>query len=902
MTPDTRRRGTTVPTLLAALALASPHAPAQQPAQQGAQQGAQQPAQQGAGATGLAQPEQALRSATGLELQRLALIDLRLLETPGPEDYREAALMLSLAERLRPADAELTRRTCDAAFAAGDRALLDEATRRLLRNDPNDAVAMLRFLTARIEERQTIEERLDAYDRLLSTEGTQRLDPSVISRLAFDAALLHRETGAIDRFADLLGRAVLADPTNKQALSFAAAYYAGQLDDPVGNAELQLALLMADPHDPHVHLTVARSLAAHGALDQAARFNSLAHALFEADGQTPPDAIIERMALQWMLGNAWPVVVELDELLRREREIAAARRTRAEQLNLPLDTLPTAEQIFPPLQVFRMHALATASLADGLKLDALVTALERQVLEADTTPALGLSPIATRLLLAEVLLWTGGDAARADRVLADAEGINPEITTLTPDLFAWREYRLGRIDTATQLADALDPAVPEHALLLAELALARNDTPAASGHFAAAARAGSRTATGPWALHRLRTVAPDAPVRTATGDRLAQLADRVPGWVDDMVTDPLSFMALRVTLDRRSEDPSADLLLRVSLENTAPIPLGLGPDRPLQSRIMLYPILSIAQQDLRGEGEPEVLDLSRRFRLNSRERLEVTAQASPAVMGYVLDVNSQNVLPVRWRIIQGFRINDSGGFISGPLALTAETPQLFRPPLPEARLSAVELAAALDTASGDVLVRLLQAARSLLLYNPAHFPELEVELIAQTAAKRLGREGSTVDLALIAGLPHSIQRRGMLAFDLAAREHAARLLDQAPSDPSTELIAAAVLFTRVRATDDPWLADAANAPSPLVADLARLRTLRLAQPRPSYSRATAAVDDLTGPTLKKLLEYWAELDRQQFGNQAPASNPVRPDVAPANTPPTTNAPSDAPQDPAGSGG
>ena len=207
------------------------------------------------------------------------------------------------------------------------------ATRELIKIDPSDSVAQLRFLSWNASKRQTVQERLAVYDRYLDEAGVEAIpDPAVRSRLALDAALLHREQGNEDGFVRHLTMAVSLDSSNKEAASLALAFYQERRDDPVATLELAINLLRADPVDPNLYFGVAAELAKHGEFGQAQRFHDSAQRLIATDGVINDQGIaIEAAVLRWHNFGAERVLAEFEQILQFQREQAGLRIKQLEE-------------------------------------------------------------------------------------------------------------------------------------------------------------------------------------------------------------------------------------------------------------------------------------------------------------------------------------------------------------------------------------------------------------------------------------------------------------------------------------------------------------------------------------------------------------------------------------------
>src|SRR5690606_18251836 len=241
-----------------------------------------------AGAAGAQAP---LEDYVARSLARTTLLDLRMQAKADADDYEIAALLFAEARRWKPGDEILLRKEIEARWSTGDEQSALDLTRDLLKLDLRDGtlddeVSMLRILSADISKIQTVEERLEQYHALLRRTA---LPATIRSRLALDAALLLREQGDVEGFASMLARSTALDSTYKEAAALAATFYASHSDDPVGRLESLLNVLLADPIDLNIHLSISRALSSHGAYDAALAFHRAALALASAGGQKPPD-------------------------------------------------------------------------------------------------------------------------------------------------------------------------------------------------------------------------------------------------------------------------------------------------------------------------------------------------------------------------------------------------------------------------------------------------------------------------------------------------------------------------------------------------------------------------------------------------------------------------------------
>lgn len=781
-------------------------------------------------------------------LSRLALMDLRASATPGALEHAQAARVFSLARRIAPHDAELLRRQIDAAFAAGEEQSVLELTRELVRLDPRDTVAQLRLITATIAQRgQTVEQRLAEYDTYLNGPRGAHFDESVRSRLALDAALLERERGHIEGFVARLAQAIRLDPTNKEAAALGATFYGERLpDDRTGRIEWLTVLLMADPLDPRVHHALARELAAGGAYESARRFHGLAATTMAAAGTLPETLMLETRILQWHTEGPAAAGAGITHMLAVQRD-AAARAIRARKLaGQPHDDLPAPEEIELSPSLAAVAVLAARAAGDDTAVAGTLDALRRSVVVAsrrinemarrrqitDDEAIFRIAEMALQLHL--VRLWAGVDVQTAQEDLRQ----NRTIAALFPEVSAVLDG-LARIHLGDPEGgrEALEPFTDRLPLAQLGTALAcerLGETERAITLYRQVLRDHTLELAGAWARHRLAALG----VREdrASSEALDRLAQAVPAWVDRMVTHPRQFVDVKARLDATDQDPMRRTVIRLSIQNLAPVPLALGSDRPLCSRFLLAPKVD-EPPGIPGLDRPEVVDLMYRLRLMPRERLDVVLWPDPGRSGWLYEALGWRSMRVRWRVIQGFRFEGSGGYRPGPMCLTTETGTVIRRPMPEATLTPQQLA---DRIAGDprpLMPRLAQATRVLALRGVTDVGPGGAQVVLEPEAWRRVAEAwaarypglSAVERAAIAAVvPHARLVPALAPFDAVLA---------AEGDP---LPLAVVVLTRVVSPDDPLLSRARESGDALVRELGEILAQRLAGPDRVYARWTPA--------------------------------------------------------------
>ncbi len=767
-----------------------------------------------------AQPSAAAapREATGLgafiagEITRIALLDLRSVETPRPSDFTITIEVLRLAQSLDPNSGDIARRICEAAWSAGDQAALLEATERLIKIDPGDTVALLRLLTARISQMQTAEQRLSAYDAALGDVG-KGLDPAIRSRLALDAALLLKERGDEAGFVQRLTMATALDSTNKDAALLALNYFSDRVSgDPLGKLELLSNLLMADPLDPKVHAQLRDEFATAGAFKAALRFHTSVGTIYAAAGiPETADHVVRSFVLDWRGKGARGMLDALNQNLQQQR--ANVGRPGSEQASA-FNNRPEDVRLGAPFEEVRLAAAlvldrpndVAASLQDMGRSTRSKVELLTDLTRRPTNITAEDAAEEVRLTLGQHHLWQCLAAA----VGPSLEGAQPSITppgetAEDPNLLladngaessplndAWRAIRDKEDAKAMDLLDRAGDSL--WVSLGRAVVLERTE---ADGEAARAYRRVAETAPlsamGSLAAHRdealvQRSGAARPPVALIAGDA-EEFANSIPAWVDAMASRPGSFQSMRAeaatnksgTLDRGN--------VRVILRNLSPAPMGLGSGRAISTRLLFVPALEgrIPMNRL----EPEVFELDRRLRLMPSEEVQYVLWPEVGEVGFAIQQSGEFPTRVRWRVIQGFETARDGTRHAGLGCMESQIDVgILHEAMPETRVSGEQLASRLRTADETALPELLVAARLRLLQrsDPSLNPMMD------TLVARYPTMSPAARLLVLTAMPS------------AARVPEAKELDAAvlrEKDPRVMLMG---VLLRTKGPDDPIMA------------------------------------------------------------------------------------------------
>jgi tetratricopeptide (TPR) repeat protein len=819
-----------------------------------------------------AQPRVTMSDELPWLLKRSAILDLRLNESPSPIDYELASVLLELALSIEPDDAEFARDLAQAAWLAGDQDRMLRATRQIIRIDPADTVAQLRLISSRINDKQTLEERKTLYDRFLGDAGVS-LDPKVRSRLALDAALLEREAGHTAGFIERLHQATRLDPSHKAAASLAAQYYASVRDDPVTNLDYQIRLLKADPLDANVHLTIARLLASQGAIEGCKRFLYNAIALFSLETGSVTGAIDElRVSIEWQADGSDVAMGPLDAAISDRRAEAQAQIDAYIAAQLPTDGLIKPSDLRYTVGINKMRILAAHANDESEKVRSILDDIDVTISDQ----------------IAQFMQMTSAPGANVNALFARVVGLMLELNTIRAivgleaelmreQLKALRTQlpnaasQLDRIEPMALFAEgqyeasltASEPykSIAEVGLIRAQCLERLGRTEEAIELYLTLARGHVMDPIGAFCYTRLQKLGAADRVLTDAGREMLTLSERIPGWIEQMIERPSSFQFLSIEHEQRVYYEGERPRLTIRLQNTAPVPLSVGPNAPINSRVLIEPV-GVATQTNNFSGVPraKVIQLDTRIGLNPRESMSVTVYADSVSTDWLIEQQPGTSMRQRWRLIQGFRarLTDAAamqqqaspdqsvfGIVNSPLGLTAETSLVQRPGLQIHNADPGELLSMFEGAD-KVAHRRAISAISARLVNPGPdgaFEQGDLDRMIIAINELYTRSDEPTRAAMLLTLPQRHQNPAMIGFD----DHVASLLlSDSLIDSSVDPITlACALMTRTDDHEAPIFETLEHVSDQNVLRIAEIVRMRLRSGLPVLGTVGAGVEAMT---------------------------------------------------------
>jgi len=579
--------------------------------------------------------DQTLMDQLSLEFFRAAHAMVQQDETLRMGNLNLAIALNEEAVKLNPRDVEAWHFMMDLAQLTEREELKSYALHQLVLLEPtNDVIALMRLNEA-IQQYQKVDQRIGAYESLLSDTNRQKLSDPVASRLAQDLALLYQRLGDTEQMGRWLGKAVDWDSSNRPAVALAAGFFRHRTNDHFGEAELLTLLLLADPMDIETQILLAQLLLEQGAYDGATRLYHLADQCARAQGtRSSIGMLTDKTLAEWGSGD---IPKALGTINKQQRELSEQLRVHAIQQNPRMSSLELAQiqsGLPPALGTIRT---AMYYVTDDARLAELIDmVLEVYQATIDQLVKQNIEPTDLAPLYLEMtwfLYWLGNDAEKAAQRLAQAEDLQTISQTAQQRFAGWdaicrEDWQQAENILLPQVAE--DPA---SALGMARVYHMRGQQREAARLFLSVARSKPGTLMAVYALHQLQSIFNRPIILSDLAGQMDQLIESLPFTLDRIPNDSSLAWSMRL-IPHQAEYAAFDpLLVDIELTNTAPFPLCIDRNGPIQPQIALEPSLSVVGLPRLDALIPIVIDIDRRLCLQPRERLVITIDLRRYGMG-----------------------------------------------------------------------------------------------------------------------------------------------------------------------------------------------------------------------------------------------------------------------------
>jgi hypothetical protein len=313
----------------------------------------------------------------------------------------------------------------------------------------------------------------------------------------------------------------------------------------------------------------------------------------------------------------------------------------------------------------------------------------------------------------------------------------------------------------------------------------------------------ANSAIGAASRGRLETLVGQPLAPTPAAAALDAWSQGFAPFLESIAAGPRRYMSLKAQHTKSDISRFDKIEVELRLRNASRWPLSFGPESAISSRIMLTPRVTVLGKETTELCLPEVIDISRRLRLEPGEEFALKIWAGRGSVGTLCQLTATRSTGIRWRLLQGYRMDEERQFLPGKLSLSCETDLLAIDSL--ADRTDEEILEALRTGEGvDFYEALLIAQGSGARRKPGENAEQNLArrtAFAEALAERIPRLNEYERLwALTVALPGGLFHAGT------------SLVDAVRNDPSP-LVKAALLtgpYRSVEVTDPPDLSGDAD--------------------------------------------------------------------------------------------
>lgn len=592
----------------------------------------------------------------------------------------------------------------------GDTELLIDSLRNYLRLQPDDDVAQLELIQARLSEIESLDSYLDSLERLLRAEGASRLSAPLRSRLATSAAQAAQEIGDNDRAAAWLGYAVKLDPVNPDAAWMTYQLTIDREGTPRQKGAALVHLMKASPVDPSVRIQLANLLMQQAVYTQALDQYNVAMDLVDIQARLE---LLTQFTLCLVAtgreAEVPPLLLELQLFLKQMAD--------AQNPDLVVDEdaeseAPSLDDL-PPLPV-------TLEFARLILMQGVNPVAAKESFQRLQEASMAVEDTEERQELLNQLVWIGAVFNQ------DAAWVQGRIDVLGPEdeqaklATGWLALHSGDAQTARSIFEALGPDDIFARLGLASLpdlddeqrAQAYQqmiwDNPTSMGSIVAARH-----------LHKMgKTISP-----TGQGVSLRALMDDISRqlWTPALTVSP--WVRLRVNVSPGSFGFMQPMKATVTVFNATRIPLSIGQGGALIPTLMVACTPSIRNEPI-GQLNPTFFGVGKRLTLQPGESMQTVIRLDRFDMGRLVANYPTTPISFSASAILDPRPMQNGAILPGPLGAHANVSSLMARGMP-ATPSNLQLWMK-DLDGTDPAVRALAIARLLTI---ARQPAESVETV-----------------------------------------------------------------------------------------------------------------------------------------------------------------------------
>jgi len=547
-----------------------------------------------------------------------------------PDQVQRARALLEFSLGLNAEDAEIWELRHELALHSGNALAARRALAKYVEFAPDDERARLRLLLQRVEQQQTVDQRMVAVRQLLSDAETLELTDPIRSRLAsYLATALFEQEDQAEAVAQLRN-ALKLDPTNRTATRLMARIVMEKDPDARQTAGVLMLLISAEPLNPQLRAQLAEWLLSQHAYEKASEQYELAMQLWRES----PDATFFGHWAMSLAGHGQ--IEEASDLLGQlERSIRLARqRTRAEQAGeevaLPdaLDEAPTDEipepgdTVLPlDLQLVRLGIYYAAD--DQARADAafatLAHALQQRIEQGDAS---------ARIDLAWTCAWFGYELEAAARMANELAAESPDHPVVQRTLAYLEARGVIEVGSAPEL-----PADDPFGMFLQAVSLP-TDSERRHRLLQQVVNQSPTTVLGMMSAVGLVQHAEGAKPSPIGGSMVAAI-ERSPGELLDPTISDLRWTSLQVRTERLQFGYLDPIELTFEFGSETDFPVALGSEGVLPTRAMVF-----IEMNRPGappvEVAPLVVNLDKRISLGRRESFTHTVRLDRSQLGWYM--------------------------------------------------------------------------------------------------------------------------------------------------------------------------------------------------------------------------------------------------------------------------